>query len=541
MKTTATMMTSTTTNTRLHRRLRRGALRRGALVLAMALSTIVGCGDDDSAPDEGAFPADFLWGAAVAGFQVDMGCPTLDASQCMDTGSDWYVWVTDPGLIAESGNHLSGDPLSYSPGHWELYETDYDLAAGELGLSAFRTSIEWSRIFPVSTVGIEGHAELAAVANMDAVAHYRAMFEAMRARGLEPYVTLHHYTLPRWIHDAVGCHLDLDGCSPRGWLDRETIVSEIAKYAGFMATELGDVVDQWITQNEPFAVILGGYLLPSEDRTNPPGVSMAFEEVRQVATAMIEAHARMYDAIWSGDEEDADGDGEAAQVGLVFSVAPAHPMDPAKELDVLAAENVLYLYNLAFLNGVILGDLDEELDGVSVHRDDLAGRMDWLGVNYYSVVVVEGRDYAVLPDLSPLATFDPFTFRLDWDAPQGIYEALVLVRDRYPDLPMVITENGFGDAEDTAGARKFLTEHLTWVSRAIRDGADCRGYFYWSLMDNYEWNHGFGMRFGLYGVDPLDPAKERIIRPMAQDYARIVTDNRLPDDLMDAYPVDPIE
>ena len=513
------------------------------LVFALALAALgsAACSDDDGAPPEGAFPADFKWGAAVAGFQVDMGCPTLDASSCMDTGSDWYVWVTDPQLLADDNNHLSGDPLSHSPGHWELYETDYDLAANELGLSAFRTSIEWSRIFPESTVGLESHAELAAVADMDAVAHYRAMFEAMRARGLEPYVTLHHYTLPRWMHDAVGCHYDLDGCSPRGWLDRETIVAEIAKYSGFVAREMGDLVDQWITQNEPFAVILAGYLLPSEDRTNPPGVALAFEEVKQVATAMIEAHARMYDAVWAADEEDADGDGEAVQVGLVFSVVPAHPIDPAEELDVVAAENVLYLYNLAFLNGVIRGELDEDLDGVSEYRADLDDRMDWLGVNYYSVLEVEGRDFAVLPDLSPLMTFDPFTFRLNWDAPSGIYEALVMMRDHYPDVPLIITENGFGDAEDAEGARKFLTEHLTWVSRAIRDGVDCRGYFYWSLMDNYEWNHGFGMRFGLYGIDPLDPTKQRTQRPFALDYAEIVTANQIPSHLLETYPSPPLQ
>ncbi len=515
-------------------------LRFCFLILLLCMGGFVGCSDDDGAPAEGAFPSDFQWGAAVAGFQVDMGCPTLDASTCMDTASDWYVWVTDPQLIAEEGNHLPGDPLSYSPGHWELYEVDYALAAGELGLTAFRTSIEWSRIFPDSTVGLESHEELAAVANMDAVAHYRAMFTAMRAQGLEPYVTLHHYTLPRWIHDAVGCHLDLEGCSPRGWLDRETIVSEIAKYSGFMAAELGDLVDQWITQNEPFAVILAGYLLPSEDRTNPPGVALAFDEVKQVATAMIEAHARMYDAVVAADEEDADGDGEVAQVGLVFSVVPAHPIDPSDELDVTAAENVLYLYNLAFLNGVIRGELDEDLDGTAEYREDLDNRMDWLGVNYYSVLEVEGRDYAVLPELSPLMTFDPFTFQLNWDAPEGIYEALLLVRDRYPDLPMIITENGFGDAEDSEGARKYLAEHLAWVSRAIGDGADCRGYFYWSLVDNYEWNHGFGMRFGLYGIDPEDPTKERILRPVAQDYAQIVAGNGLPAELLDAYPIPPL-
>lgn len=532
------MMTTTTTTNRprLCPWLRPWVL---ALGMALAVAGISHCSDDDGAPPEGVFPADFQWGVAVAGFQVDMGCPTLDASACLDTGSDWYVWVTDPQLIAEHGNHLSGDLLSQGPGHWELYETDYDLAAGDLGLTAFRTSIEWSRIFPESTVGLESHDDLAAVADMDAVAHYRSMFEAMRARGLEPYVTLHHYTLPRWIHDAVGCHTDLEGCSPRGWLDRETIVAEIAKYAGFVAEELGDLVDQWITQNEPFAVILAGYLFPSETRTNPPGVTMAFEEVKQVATAMIEAHARMYDAVWAADEEDADGDGEAAQVGLVFAVAPVYPIDPTEELDVIAAENTLYLYNLTFLNGVILGELDEDLDGVSEYREDLAHRMDWLGVNYYSVIEVQGRSYAVLPDLSPLMTFDPFTYRINWNTPYGIYEALVLVRDRYPDLPVVITENGFGDAEDTEGAREFLVEHLTWVSRAIRDGVDCRGYFYWSLIDNYEWNQGFGMRFGLYGIDPLDPTKERAHRAVAGDYAQIIAGNRIPTDLLEAYPAPP--
>lgn len=486
---------------------------------------------------EGSFPAQFLWGAAVAGFQVDMGCPTLDASECLDPNSDWYVWVTTQTLIDEEGNHLSGDPLEGGPGHWELYETDFDLAAGELGMTAFRTSIEWSRIFPQSTVGVDGHEDLTNVANMDAVAHYRAMFQAMRDRGLRPFVTLHHYTIPRWMHDAVGCHEDLDGCSPRGWLDRETMVAEIAKYSGFVARELGDLVDQWITQNEPFAVILAGYLLPSEDRTNPPGVGLAFEEVKAVATAMIEAHARMYDAVQDGDLEDADGDGVPAETGLVFSVVPAHPIDPSKEDDVTAAENVLYLYNLAFLNGVILGELDEDLDGVSEFRVDLANRMDFLGVNYYSVLEVEGRPYAVLPDLSPLMTFDPFTFNINWDAPSGIYEAVTLIRDLYPGLPMFITENGFGDAEDTPGARKYLVEHLTWLSRAIRDGADVRGYFYWSLIDNYEWNHGYGMRFGLYGIDPTDPSKTRHARPVVDDYRRIIEAGRIPDELLRSYPV----
>jgi beta-glucosidase/6-phospho-beta-glucosidase/beta-galactosidase len=499
------------------------------VLLAASLGT-AGC-EEEPAPQTGRFPDGFLWGTAVAGFQVDMGCPTLDASRCVDTRSDWYVWVTTQSLIDDPATHLSGDPVSVGPGHWELFEQDFDLAQQELGLNAFRMSIEWSRVFPQSTVGIEDPVAVAAAADATAVAHYRDMLTALRDRGIEPLVTLHHYTLPVWLHDAVGCHFDLQSCSPRGWLDRERLVGEIAKYSGFVAAELGDLVDRWATQNEPFAVVLAGYLQPGPDRTNPPGVGLAFEEVKAVSFAMIEAHGRMYDAVKAADTTDADGDGEAASVGLVFAVAPAHAQDPEDPEDVAAVENVNYLYNWAFLDAVVLGEVDEELDGTQRTREDLVGRMDWLGINYYAVTEVEGTPYPTLRDLSPLTTFNPATLTINYDDPSGIYEALTLVQARYPGLPLYITENGTPHTDDGQTQRRYLVEHLSWVSQAWRDGVDVRGYFYWSFMDNYEWNHGMGMRFGLYGVDTGDPAKPRTPRPAVEDYARIIEANAIPQDL----------
>jgi hypothetical protein len=170
--------------------------------------------------EEVVFPKNFLWGVAMSGFQADMGCPTLPAQECTDPRSDWYAWVTTPALLGDPSLYIAGDPLENGPGHWELFPQDFDRARHEVQLNAVRTSIEWSRIFPESTVGLETHASLRAVVSRPALDHF---------------VTVHHYTIPTWMHDALGCHLDLQHCSPRGWLDRETMVREIAKYARLRA------------------------------------------------------------------------------------------------------------------------------------------------------------------------------------------------------------------------------------------------------------------------------------------------------------------
>src|SRR5262245_45090891 len=157
------------------------------------LALLWGCG---SSGEDLSFSRGFLFGTAVAGFQVDMGCPTLPASACEDPNSDWYQFITSP----VTNGVLSGDPASAGPGEWELYASDLDLVSQGLGGNAFRMSFEWSRIFPTATDAAEGYDALKALANPDALAHYHAMLAAVRARGLKPLVTLNHYTLPTWIH-----------------------------------------------------------------------------------------------------------------------------------------------------------------------------------------------------------------------------------------------------------------------------------------------------------------------------------------------------
>jgi beta-galactosidase len=482
------------------------------------------------------FPSRFVFGAAIAGFQADMGCPTIPADECEDRRSDWYQFVTSTVTRARPRNHLEGDPLSAGPGFYELYEQDLDRAK-ELGMQSFRFSFEWSRIFPESTAGIAGYDALKAKASARALAAYHAQLQAMKSRGLRPLVTLHHYTLPIWIHDAVGCNTDLDRCRPRGWLE-PTIVEEIAKYAGFCAKEFGAEVDWWATENEPLAVIVPGFLQPSDTRSNPPAASLHFVEAKMALFAMIDAHARMYDAIKANDSIDADGDGRAAIAGIVYNVAPTAPKDPAKALDQRAADNIFYLYDAMFLNAVILGKLDEDLKGEAsaIVRDDLVGRSDYLGINYYTRIVVEGEDEPLFPAFSSLTTFNPLTLSIGEDYPRGIYESVTWAKAKYPGVPIVITENGAdGSSRDVT---PFLVEHLEWLKRAIDEGADVRGYHWWTMTDNYEWNHGMTIKLGLYAVDRDDATKARKPRPVADAYRRIMSGRAIPKDLRETNPIE---
>ncbi len=504
------------------------------LIAVFCTAAGVGCGDDGEKREDHVFPDGFYWGTATAGFQVETGCPTVDESECMDTGSDWYVWVTEPEIIGDPGAYVAGDSLSGGPGHYELYAHDFDLAKNELNNNAYRMSLEWSRLFPEPTDGLSTVEEMASAADPVAVLHYHDVLDALRQRSITPLVTIHHYTLPTWIHDALGCYQDLATCSPAGWLDRERITTEFAKYAAFAASEFGEKVDMWATLNEPYAVVLAGFLMPSEDRTNPPGVNMEFEAAKTAVLSMIEAHALAYEAIHENDIWDADGDGRPARVGVVYNIVATAPMNPASELDVEAAENVDYLYNRVFLNAVTRGELDTDMDGSFEYRPDLDGRMDYIGVNYYTRITVEGVEWPVFPDLSPLSNFDPFTMSIWEDYPRGLYEVLVSAGEY--GYPLIVTECGTPNVSDDEAGPGFLVRHLIWLSRAIREGVNVEGFFYWSLMDNYEWNHGMSMKFGLYAVDPEDLVKERVLRKTGEIYGRIAGENMIPPDLAEAYP-----
>lgn len=535
-------------------------LIRAGLPIVVALA-ILACGDDggtaasvtdassaDTAADATAdvtpepaalaFPEGFLWGTAVAGFQVDMGCPTLAPEACEDRNSDWYAYITSEETKASAAAHLSGDPPTAGPGHWELFAEDFRRLDEELHNNSYRFSLEWSRLFPTATDAIERDDidGLRAAADPAALAGYHAMFDALAARGITPLVTINHYTLPLWLHDGVACHKNAATCEAKGWVDKDRAVTEIAKFGAFAAAEFGDHVDLWATLNEPFAVLLAGYLFPSPTRTNPPARPLAFRDGKIVLEGLVEAHARIYDAIHAHDGADADANGASAEVGVVYGMAPAVPVDPDDPLDVAGAENAFYLVNTVYLDAVALGRFDHDLDGTAEDRADLADRLDWLGVNYYFALPAKGSERPIFAGLSPLTTFDPSALQSTDPWPQGLYELLTGAWERYR-LPIIITENGVEKVERDALAKQTLSEHLQWAHRAISEGVDLRGYFYWSLVDNYEWNHGMGLRFGLYAVEPDDPTKARTLRPFARHYGRISLANGLPADLVDDHPI----
>ncbi|MDI1448773.1 family 1 glycosylhydrolase [Polyangium sp. 6x1] len=512
------------------------------LAIPMTL-LLAACGEDPpvteipEVAEDLSFPEGFLFGTAIGGFQADMGCPAPDLDGCVDNGSDWYAFATSPATTSSPLAYLSGqDPAVVGPGFWALHEQDLDRAWGDLHNGAFRFSIEWSRIFPKSTEGITGYEALRSVANEEALAHYHAMLNGLRLRGMSPIVTLHQGTLPAWIHDAVGCHLNLAACSPRGWLDPERTVAEIAKYAGFVAREFGADVDRWATLDDPFAILLSGYIAPSAERSHPPAVAYPSSAAKDVFVTLVEAHARMYDAVKENDAADADGDGKTSDIGLVYAMIPVSPADPASPLDVQAAENMFYLYNLAYLDAVAKGELDEDLVGTSARRADLEDRMDWLGVNYETRATVRGTSGPFLQELTPLGTFDPLEVLRGEEDPRGLHEMLELA-DRMYGLPLFVTGNGLDHPlDDEDAGPSFLVRHLAWASRAVQDGIDLRGYFFRSLVDDFEWNHGMSRRFGLYAVDAADPQKNRTPRKTAETYGTIAEERRIPPELLVAYP-----
>lgn len=477
--------------------------------------------DTDTDPDAAAFPDGFLWGSATAGFQVDMGCPTWSEAECTDPASDWYQWVTDPELVADPSLYLSGDPLTDAPGMWETHEEDADRMVSD-GFSAYRMSIEWSRLFPDAAAGDATTVdELAAHADPDAVARYHDMFAALRDRGIEPLVTINHYTLPLWAHDAKACHEDLTTCPARGWVDT-AVIDDIALYAGFVGREYGGAVDRWATLNEPLATVLAGYLVPGEDRSAPPGIAGDGAAAKAVLFHQIEGHARMVDAVRAEDVADADGDGTAASIGLVMNMAVVAPRTEGDAEDELAVAHADHLYHRLFLDAVTDGAWDDDLDGTfETQRDDLAGRLDWVGVNYYATMTVAYTGVTLLDEI-PVFDFFP---EIDWVPHADGIGTVVGYVERYG-VPIYVTENGTS-SDDEAWRADMLVDTLTVLQEKTAEGADVRGYFYWSFVDNYEWNHGMSTYFfGLYALDPA--TKARTARPVLEAYREIVADNAIP-------------
>ncbi|WP_164842618.1 glycoside hydrolase family 1 protein [Actinoplanes solisilvae] len=389
------------------------------------------------------FPVDFLWGSATAAHQVEGG----------NTNNDWWDFEHDPATAAVES---SGDGID----HFHRYREDFELLSS-LGHNAHRLSLEWSRIEPAP-----GEFSRAALA------HYRRVLTALRDEGLTAFVTLHHFTLPRWL------------AARGGWLAPDA-GAVFARYSARVAGELGDLMPYVCTINEPQMVALHGYL----EGYHPPGITNPVLW-RRAGEALLGAH---FDGVRAVREEASSLTGLAVQLPLL---APAHDRD--EELCEVMRHEIV----------------DRYLDGLTG-----PGRGDWLGVQYYRKQWVDSTSptwFGTPPPGTP-------TTQMGWAVhPDGLRQ--MLHRAARTGLPLYVTENGIATTDDTERVA-YLHSHLAAVAQALAEGVDVRGYLHWSAFDNFEWSEGYRPRFGLIAVDRTDFTRHP--KPSAHAFARVAAGGRL--------------
>ena len=421
------------------------------------------------------FPEGFHWGAATSAHQVEGG----------NRANDWWRFENRTGAVPAA--EPSGDACR----HWEVFDEDFARAEAD-GHTMHRFSIEWSRIEPE-----RGRFDAAAVD------HYHDVLASLRRRGLEPVVTLHHFTNPLWVADAGG------------WESRGTI-DAFADFVRFCAREFGGQVDWWCTVNEPEVYGFRGW----SEGTWPPcrkDDSLAL----QVIANQLEAHGRAYRILHAEDRADADGDGRSAIVGFAKHLVQLEPEQPWSPLDRLRARLEDAVFNEAVLRAATSGEIHLAIPGAkTVKRSvpELAGSLDYVGMNYYTrwkVRAIGGTPHVPRRG-APLND-------LGWEVwPRGLGEAAR--RCARLGKPVLVTEHGFADAADRVRPRA-LVESLLHLGGAIESGVDVIGYLHWSLIDNFEWAEGYRGRFGLYRVDFDDPARARTPTRSARVFATIAREN----------------
>jgi beta-glucosidase len=430
-------------------------------------------------------PAGFLWGAATAAHQ----------NEGENHNNQWSAWEQQPRRIF--GEQVCGQATNW----WNLdmAAADFDRAA-ELGLNSLRLSVEWSRIEPQQ-----------GVFSSQALDKYRQMIGLLLERGLKPLVTLHHFTDPLWLA-AMGAWEN-----PRAgeWF---------ARYVGRVVEALGDQVSFWCTINEPMVYAYSGYLTGSF----PPGVHSLPRALR-VLRNMLLAHGRAYRLIHSLQND--------VQVGLAHNMPVILPANPQSAADRRAAALVDQTANKTVLEACTSGRLVPPL-GVGQRVGALIDSSDYIGVNYYTTMRV-AFDPKQPGSLFGRMYFDPETELSDITFsgepygeinPHGLYLALKRVAGY--GKPIYITENGVPDHDDDVRPR-FIVHHLAEAWRAVQEGVDLRGYYHWTLVDNFEWCEAWNLKFGLFELEP--ETRHRTAKTSAAVYGRIAQANGIPRSLMEQF------
>jgi beta-glucosidase len=440
-------------------------------------------------PDLEPFPDGFVWGAATSAYQIE-GSPLADGAG----PSNWHRFSHTPGRTR------NGDTGDVACDHYRRWREDVALLR-ELGVNAYRFSIAWSRILPQGTGDV----------NARGVAFYDRLVDALLEANVQPLVTLFHWDLPAALEDRGG------------WLERDS-AAWFADYARVIFAALGDRVRMWATLNEPWVVMDAGYA----HGVHAPG-HRSWDEVPHVTHNLLRAHAlavRAYRA-----------DRGSGGIGIVVNLEPKYAHSEQPE-DVAATARADAYMNRHYLDPLFTGRYPDELRAMFGERwpafpdDDfrlLAEPIDFLGINYYKRAVTR-FDPTARPTGARDVPQQRLHTELGWEVyPDGLTDILTWVHTRYPRLPLYITENGaaFADPPIAAGPLvedpqriAYLRDHLHAVARARAVGADVRGYFVWSLLDNFEWSEGYSKRFGLYHVNY--ETQQRTPKASARFYADVI-------------------
>ncbi|MDH2427573.1 GH1 family beta-glucosidase [Sphaerisporangium sp. TRM90804] len=412
----------------------------------------------------------FLWGTATASYQIE-GAATEDGRGA----SVWDTFTRQPGRVRD------GHTGDVACDHYHRWSEDVTLLAG-LGVNSYRFSISWPRVQP------DGRGPV----NERGLDFYDRLVDALCAEGIVPAATLFHWDLPQALEDRGG------------WLARDT-AHRLADYTAVVAERLADRVPLWITLNEPFVHMAFGYGLG----THAPGHTL-FMDALPVAHHQLLGHGLAVQALRTAGAE---------RVLLTNNCTPVWPASASPE-DARAAEAYDTLHNRLFNDPVLLGSYPDlsayELDGIDAVRDGdleiIAQPLDGLGVNYYTPTRIAAPSGTLpLPWEDAGVTGHPTT-AFGWPVvPDGLRELLVGLRARYGDAlpPVYVTENGCSLADepgpdgvvDDQARVAFLDGHIRALGAAMAEGVDVRGYYVWSLLDNFEWAEGFTQRFGLVHVD----------------------------------------
>ena len=435
------------------------------------------------------FPEGFLWGAATSAYQIE-GSPLADGAG----PSIWQRFTHSPGLT------VGGDTGDVACDHYRRWESDVQLMA-ELGLTAYRFSISWSRILPRGTGRV----------NQRGLDFYSRLVDALLSNGIQPSVTLFHWDLPAALDDRGG------------WLNPD-IAQWFAEYADICFRALDDRVPMWATLNEPWVVTDGGYL----HGALAPGHRNLFE-APLASHHLLRAHAAAVEAYRATGRH---------RIGIVVNLEPKYPASESPEDAAATARADAYM-NRQYLDPIFLGRYPGEMreifgeawpDFPDADLEKIRTKIDWLGINYYTRSV--SRDDPRTLPVRASAVRQPHHTHTEtgWEvyAP-ALTHVLRWVTERYGRPPIYITENGAAfydppkaeaDPHPDPLRLAYYRDHLRAAHHAIRAGVDLRGYFAWSLLDNFEWSLGYAKRFGIVHVDY--ETQRRTPKASARFYSRVI-------------------